>query len=202
MISLLLNFHYKCSIAQNYQNKTEKLYLRFMNLIQLKNILILSQIFCYTKDFRQAIQTHFINYDGKLFNSRTILPSEKSLKPYLVEKSGIVQLVQRRPVSRLDAHDIPVIVQSGQGLPGHVPEGLLGLLLAKETGPTFKTVDPIHVKSGSPRIQLHYLRVGIATVYSVFVCHIFINFVFFACSCTASFPSDVIEKRTAFQRPD
>lgn len=66
--------------------------------------------FILIKDFRQAVQTYFINYDGKLFNSRTISPSEKSLKVYLVEKSGIVQLVQRRPVSRLDAHDVPVIV--------------------------------------------------------------------------------------------
>lgn len=85
-----------------------------------------------------------------------------------------MQLVQGGSVGRLDAHDVSIIVQPGQSLPGHVSKGrFLGLLLAQETGPTFKTVDPIHVESGSPqRIQFHGLRVGIAAVYSVFVRHV------------------------------
>lgn len=73
----------------------------------------------------------------------------------------------------LDTHDVPVIIQPGQGLPGHVPEGFFGLLFTQETGAALKTVDSIHVESGPPqRIQFDGLRVGVPAVYPVFVCHV------------------------------
>lgn len=84
-----------------------------------------------------------------------------------------MQLVQRGPMGCLNAHDVPIIIQPGQGFPGHIPEGLFRLLLAQKTRATFDTIDPIHMESGpSQRIQFHRFRVDVAAVYPVFVCHV------------------------------
>jgi len=85
----------------------------------------------------------------------------------------------------LNAHNISIIVQSGQSLSGHVSEGLFGLLLAQKTGATFKAVDSVHVKSGpSQWIQFHSFRVDVA-IYPIFVRHI--SAVFFYAADTSSF---------------
>lgn len=74
-------------------------------------------------------------------------------------------------MSGLDAHDVPIIVEPGQRFPGHVPEGLLGLLLAEKARTAFEAIDAIHVKPGPPQgIQFHRLGIGIS-VYTVLVCH-------------------------------
>jgi len=88
----------------------------------------------------------------------------------------------------LNAHDISVIVQSGQGFSGHVPKGFFRLLLTQKTSPAFKTVDSIHVKSGPPqRIQFHSFRVDVA-IYPIFVCHV--SAVLFCAANTSSFSAE------------
>lgn len=91
--------------------------------------------------------------------------------PYLVKQSGIVKLVQGWPMSSLDAHNVPVIVQSRQRLPGQVPEGLFRLLLAKQIGAALETIHAIHVESRSSQgIQFHRLGISIPA-YPVLVSH-------------------------------
>lgn len=82
-----------------------------------------------------------------------------------------MKLVQRWSMCSLNTHDVPVIVQPGQSLSGHVPKGFFRLLFAKKAGTTFQTVHSIHVESGSPQwIQFHRFGVGV-TVQTVLVSH-------------------------------
>jgi len=43
------------------------------------------------------------------------------MEPYLPHQRGIVQLVERWTVGRLDGHHVAVVVQTGQRLSGEVP---------------------------------------------------------------------------------